>query len=431
MRKFGILVKKELKELLTVSSLIPIILIMAIFYFLGNFIGGEIENEVNALENLRFALCDRDNSELSREVADDLAAAGCDAVRVGDASEFEKDGLGFGIEIPNGFEQSILSGTPAKIKLYAGFESSSMTSSVDSAAMTAVGELINAIVSEKLMSLSLPQSDMSFLTNPVRTDEYTVFNGNVANVSAAEVQGKMMLQTLFLPIVLYLVIMLASQMLANSVANEKTDKTLETLLSAPVGRISILSAKMLAAGIVSLIYSVFYIIGYSWLMDGMYAPIGADGGVSEAMSILGLEFGVGVYALFGLQLFLSILCALALSLIIGILAADVKKVQSMIMPLMLVVMIPYFISLVSDILTFDTLPKLLIGAIPFTHSFTAVNAVMFGQMGWYWAGAAYQAIFVAVLMVAALKIIRSDAIFTFGGRPTAKKKKSLAFGRKV
>ena len=93
MRKFGILVKKEIKELLTVSSLIPIVLIMFIFYVLGGFLGGEIEKEMNALSDLRFGFCDNDGSVLSREIADALEKAGCDPVELADASAIEDAGV--------------------------------------------------------------------------------------------------------------------------------------------------------------------------------------------------------------------------------------------------------------------------------------------------------------------------------------------------
>jgi len=43
-------------------------------------------------------------------------------------------------------------------------------------------------------------------------------------------------QTLLIPIVLFMVIMMSAQMIAASIAGEKENKTLETLLSTPVGK---------------------------------------------------------------------------------------------------------------------------------------------------------------------------------------------------
>lgn len=432
MRKFGILLRKEIKELVTISSLLPVILIMVIFYFMGDFIGDEIQKEVDKLANIKITVCDRDNTLTSRNIIAALASAGCDIEDVSgttdeNVSAYAAEGTDFYMEIPEGFGRDITElGVQTQIKVYSTVKSSSLMSSAGSAGVSAVMETVNAVISNELIAKADPSADPAFLKTPVGTDSYTVFNGRIANVSASDIQSKMMMQTMFLPVVLFLVIMLASQMLANSVANEKTDKTLETLLSAPVGRVSILSAKMLAAGLVSLFYSVFYIVGYSSLMDSMYAPLTSNDAVSGAMASLGLEFSVTVYALFGLQLFLSILAALAVSLIIGILAEDVKRVQGMIMPLTLLIMVPYLISMFTDIMGFNIFAKILVGLIPFTHAFTAVNAVMFGNMTWYWIGAAYQAVFVAALIYAALRIIRSDVIFTFRSRSSRPGKKQLA-----
>ena len=63
--------------------------------------------------------------------------------------------------------------------------------------------------------------------------------------------------------------MFASQMIISAISTEKIDKTLETLLSAPVSRIAVLSSKMLAATIISALYAAIYMLGFSNMMSGM------------------------------------------------------------------------------------------------------------------------------------------------------------------
>ena len=55
-----------------------------------------------------------------------------------------------------------------------------------------------------------------------------------------------------IPIVLFVIIMYSAQMVITAVAMEKQDKTLETLLTVPIPRTSVVTSKMLAGGIVGL-----------------------------------------------------------------------------------------------------------------------------------------------------------------------------------
>ena len=67
------------------------------------------------------------------------------------------------------------------------------------------------------------------------------------------------------------------------------------------------------------------------------------------MQKLGLTFSTTGYIVLGLSIFLAILVALAMAMILGVLAEDFRSAQYMIMPLMFMVMIPYFISIFADI----------------------------------------------------------------------------------
>ena len=124
------------------------------------------------------------------------------------------------------------------------------------------------------------------------------------------------------------------------------------------------------------------------------------------------------YVLVGLQMFLSILIALSVSLILGVLARDAKSAQTLTLPIMMCTMIPYMLSMFVDIKTMSPAVRYIVYAIPFTHSFMASENAMFGNTGVYVGGLIYQVIFLAVCMFLALRIFMSDRIFTMsiGGR---------------
>ncbi|MCK7481356.1 MAG: hypothetical protein M0C28_32330 [Candidatus Moduliflexus flocculans] len=73
--------------------------------------------------------------------------------------------------------------------------------------------------------------------------------------------------------------------------------------------------------------------------------------------------------------------ALALAMILGVLAEDFRSAQNMIMPLMFMVMIPYFISLFADINTVSLPVKIFILAIPFSHPFLVSQNLYLGNYG--------------------------------------------------
>ncbi len=83
-----------------------------------------------------------------------------------------------------------------------------------------------------------------------------------------------------------MIVIYSSQMVISAVAMEKQNKTLETLLTVPIKRTSIITAKMLAAGLVGLISAGVYMFGFKGFVGGMgeeAARAGAHGGRRRAM----------------------------------------------------------------------------------------------------------------------------------------------------
>ena len=118
------------------------------------------------------------------------------------------------------------------------------------------------------------------------------------------------------------------------------------------------------------------------------------------------------YLLVGLQLFLTILIALAVSMILGALASDVKSAQTAITPLMFALLIPYLMTMFFDINTVAMPLRIFMYIIPFTHTFIASNNMIFDNYTLYFGGLLYQIIFLAVVMTLAIKLFSGDRIFT-------------------
>ena len=139
---------------------------------------------------------------------------------------------------------------------------------------------------------------------------------------------------------------------------------------------------------------------------------GAGEGLAEAIKVLGLSLSPFDYVLLGLSFFMSILTALALSTVLGAFAEDVKKAQSLIQPVVFLVMIPYLLIMFVDVNTASLPIKLLIYAIPFSHPFMASPNLFFNQYLAVILGILYQLLLFVVLIVIATRIFSSDGILT-------------------
>ena len=99
-------------------------------------------------------------------------------------------------------------------------------------------------------------------------------------------------------------------------------------------------------------------------------------------------------------------------MILGVLAEDFRSAQSLIMPVVLIVMIPYFISLFADLNSLSLPVKILVMAIPFSHPFLAVQNLYLQNYGAILGGIAYEVVVFGILVLIAARIFSSDKILT-------------------
>ena len=117
---------------------------------------------------------------------------------------------------------------------------------------------------------------------------------------------------------------------------------------------------------------------------------------------------------------MAILCALGLAIILGVMVDDLKSAQTMILPLMFLIMIPYFISMFSDINSLSLPVKALVLLIPFSHPFLASQNILLGNYNIVFNGIIYMlAVFIILILIAG-RIFSTDRVLTV----------KLRFGRK-
>lgn len=430
--KFFNLLKKELAELLNVQTIISLVVAMSLLMLMGNVMTNTIEEAVK--QEYTVTLCDRDKTDFTAYMLETLRGYGAKINEVTDASEdyaklLDNSGKESLVIIPEGFSEAVEKGEAPQLISIARMKSAAMMSNMSNTNSGAESLIKKAISDVFSQQAGLSPEDVTLINNPVKINSHTVISDKSAEVSTDMVMSKVMMQNMILPVIVFVLIMMTSQGLMSGISNEKIDKTLETLLSAPVSRTAILGSKMLAATIVAMLQAVLFMVGFSSMMSGATEGATADMANSiaaeimpldQALDKLGLTLGVGDYILVGIQLFLTIMICLCLSLVLGSLVNDAKQTQTMIMPLMFGAMIPYMISMLADINTLPIAVRIFVYAIPFTHTFSAIPNLMFDNMTIFLIGLAYQTVVFAVCMFFALRLFKSDKILTT----------SLNFGQK-
>lgn len=419
MNQLGILLQKELRELLTPALFIPLILTVGIFYGIGQLSSVESKRVAETPTSVR--LIDHDQSELSNSVRGALTQLNIQIDEVTPDTPIEEavsaaqaQSAVAVIVIPPGFNSVLTNNEPYSLSIYQILRSFSATSTSTTSKITAATELVNQLVSDQLIS-ARGNLDPQFAKHPIQVIEHVVVNERFAAVSSQQMYGYIQSQIFFIPLIVFIVITFASQMIATSIASEKENKTLESLLSAPVSRQAIVLAKLLAAGILALVFALVYMIGFSSYLNGLTGgglSAGITDAATQAAATLGLTFTTTQYAILGVTLFLGIINALAMALILGAFAEDVKGIQAVVTPLMVLLLIPYLLISFFDIQTLSTPVKWLIYAIPFSHPFLAPQQLIFNQLTHVWAGIAYQVVIFACLVGVAARIFSTDAIMT-------------------
>ncbi|MFO7651528.1 MAG: ABC transporter permease [bacterium] len=415
MRTIGNIVWKEARELLTPQMLAPFLAMMVIFLAIGRAIRSERERSGRGQPVI---VSDADSSELSSSIVEGLREAGLEPEQGrgsldGLLALAQARGVNWVITIPAGLSDSIALMRPGEIGIYNVLRGFSLMAQMRGLKVRGLVGKLNARLVDGYLRDAYPGREPLDLKEPLRPKQYVMMKGRIAEGSADMIEAVVMSQTFFIPILLLMIIIYSSQMIAGSIGQEKENKTLETLLTVPVNRVSIVIGKMVGASLVALVVAAIFMVAMVYYMGSWTGDLSAQTRAATGM-MQQLDIGLTLtsYVAVGVALFLAVLCALALATLLAIFADDAKSAQVTVTPLMMLVMVPYFFSMLFDISTASLPVKMLLYAIPFSYPFLTPKAVFFGDWGLVLAGYGYMALFAAACIVLAARIFSSDRILT-------------------
>ncbi len=402
----GNIIKKEFKELFTLSTLIPIVVIAIVFGFVGQTIGniGETMEEKPVI-----GIVDMDDGDFS-DIAMAVLIEKAEVIYDGNDAEEgleevrEENGVAL-LVIPENFSQNIYANHPGEIEIYWIMKGAGMLDSISSGAVEWLIQSVNQEISKTLI-----QQDSSFdpalVLAPTQRVETTFFKGKeIEGLSSSQLGNVLSSQSIVIPIVVMMLIIMAGASVISSMGLEKENKTLETLLTLPVRRSHIVIGKIVGSALVGMIMAAIYMIGFSRYMSSFQI---SDMNLAD----FGLALGMQDYLLVGISLFVALLAGLSLCIVLGTFAKNYRSAQTLIFPITALAMISSFTIMFKDFDTIPTVLRVLLFAIPFSHPMMAVRALMLDNYVLVIGGIAYAAAFTAIMIAVAVRIFNSDRLLT-------------------
>jgi ABC-2 type transport system permease protein len=324
------------------------------------------------------------------------------------------------VYIPDGYNDNITVGKQGTIKVYANLRKLNMAEAQSTDLVSNLINIYNYYFSiskiETLLTQSESQGTATGFRNPITIDYASILKGSVLEIPPSAIFSLVMSQSIMLPIMVMMMVMFAIQMAATSIALEKEQKTLETLMTLPVTRMTILGGKLSGSIVIAIAGSISYLIGFGYYMNSAFSF------VPDAMSMNLSEIDLGItpigFFLVGIVIFVTLISALAMALSVAVFADNVRSAQSFTGVLITPIIIPSLVLMFSDL---EMLPATLqygLLIIPYTHSIIATKAAFLGNYFVVLRSIFFISIWTVAVLYIAAKIFSTERIitarFTFG-----------------
>ena len=411
LKGFTTILVKELKELMRDPKILigMIVLPLVIFPVMGLVMGYAVESAQSQAQRATLLVVNNDGGNWSQTFVSYLNGTmnvavlnNMDPQQVVSQNLLTEYNSTQFVEIPAGFSQNMTRhiddgefNVTATLNVYGVFQGGGIFSNIGSSGFSVFVNGFNRYIAPDV----------------VYTTQSTIIKGEIQQgIDPATLSGLLISQSLALPITMMIMLTYSMQIAATSVAMEKEEKTLETLLTVPVDRFSILMGKLSSTMIVAGVAAVAVLLGYTYMLGSITMGIPTTGSVD--LVALGLVPSPLGYALLGISLFVTLLSALALAVIISAFSEDVRGAQALVGYLYPLIFIPSLALIYLDINTLPLAIKAVLFAIPYSQPIIASKAVVLGDYTTVIFGIIYVAAFTVVIMYIASRLFATEKILT-------------------
>jgi ABC-2 type transport system permease protein len=409
---------KEVKEMVRDPKILlgMIIVPLLMFPLMGFAVQISMESAEQSMGETSIALIDQDGGSVAKDLENYLKIFNFTVTRLDDVpldqaiTQIEDTNITNLVIIPSGFSQNITEGGTATLTIYTPFKGGGGIAA--SAQSSAINSLLysfeNAIVDQRINE-GFPEANSTEILNPILLSEKSIVKGKSADVSPDVLFGLMMSQAVAMPVGIMTLLIFSMQLASTAVASEKEEKTLETLLTMPINRTTILAGKLTGSIIVAIVGALAYLVGFSYYMNSFTSMIPTG---TVDLAAIGLAPTIASYAIMGVSLFMALLSALALAISLSVFADDVRGAQALVGPLFILFIVPMIFSMFTDIYALPFPLSIILLAIPFTHSMLATNVTFTGNYIGAIGGIIYMAIFTIIVLYIASRLFGTEKILT-------------------
>jgi ABC-2 type transport system permease protein len=409
LKGFGNVFVKEIKELVRDPKILlgMIVIPLLLFPVLGLVLGFSMQTAKEQAAKAVLVVVNNDGGNWSERFIQSLNSSlkvatftNKTAQQVLDQGILTKYNATQFLEIPKGFTQNLTehfnvnSSIVGNVNSYGVFTGSSAFGAVSSTVLDAVVNQFNRQGAPDFVDVAKSS-----------VVKGTIFPG----VDPSLLSSIMFSQAIAMPVTVMILLTYSMSVAATSVAMEKEEKTLETLLTLPVDRFAILMGKLSGSILVAGVGALAYMLGFNYYLGSLSTGLPTGTLNLTQMGLVPTYFG---YALLAVSLFVTLLSALALAVIMSAFAEDVRGAQSLVGYIYTLVFIPALVLMFVDVNILPLPAQIIIYAIPYSQPIIASKAIIIGDYVTPILGIVYVAAFTLVIMYVASRLFATERILT-------------------
>ncbi len=411
MNKFLALFFKELRELLNKQLFISFIIMVLLFRIIGEINKSAVKKNE---ERQKIGVVIQDNGLYGPLVKKALENSFMASELKGESeADWISTAYSWNIRtiviIPEDFSKKIENKERSTAKVFSIARTLGLGERIQKTMINNIIKSISESIARSQLSKVFKEQELEFIKEPVSLEEYVNIKGKTYKISSDLIFGYLTMQSTLIPIILFLLLVMTSQMIAAAMGQEKENKTLETLLTTPVSRLSIILAKMLSSVLIAGVFAAGYLYGFRHYMFSFESQFQ---GIENIAREMGITLSSSGLIAFGFMIFLALISGLLMSMLISIFVQDTKSAQVAITPIMILLLIPYFLSYTVDVSELSSIAKILVYLIPFTHPFYFYRFYMLGNYKDIALGFGYLVILNIILAIIILKLFSTDILIT-------------------
>lgn len=414
LKGFTTILVKELKELMRDPKILigMIVLPLIMFPVLGLVLGYAAETAQSEALRATILVVDNDNGNWSNAFMTYMNNSGLNVAVTYDTSPQQVADQGLltrynsstFIVIPQGFSENLTQHSRGEYNI---------TGTVKVYSLFDAGGGIFSGIGGSNVNLLVEGFNRAVAPDLVVAAQSSIIKGQIQEgVDASVLSGLMLSQSIALPITIMIMLTYAMQIAATSVAMEKEEKTLETLLTMPVDRFAILMGKVSSTIIVAGVAAITVLIGYNYMLGSLTFGVANVLGNGVDLVALGLVPSAGGYALLGISLFFTLLSALALAVVMSAFSENVRGAQALVGYIYPLIFLPAMALIYLDVNSLPLALQAVFYAIPYSHPIIASKAVVAGDYLTVVFGIVYVAAFTVVIMYVASRLFATEKILT-------------------